>query len=308
MPEVVAMHSGPQGRASSSWDILAQDPSPPELGEPAKEPREPQEPAEPIREEPEPETEKSPLKEPEQEPVRREQQQQESAESKKESRYERTKRQRKQFESERAQFEQERNAFAENRRAFEEQQRKASEPPYTLKELKSYRKTWEKEGNFDLVEKADAEIQRLEELEASQKHSFELPVSGTPEFVNLWHDAERELYQVDPEFQREGTRLDKVLRAMMSGPDGQLYRQHPRGIVAAYHRARLAITEADLGTARGEVAKLKQEVARLNGLLGIGGGASGGRSIGEFRGKDFANMSTKEMREHLKRGAARNGW
>src|SRR5215469_598848 len=311
MPEVVAMHSGPQGRASSSWDILAQDPSPPELGEPAKEPRGSPEPAgpeaEPIREEPEPETEKSPAKEPLDQPGRGEQQQ-ESAESKKESRYERTKRQRKQFESERAQFEQERNAFAENRRAFEEQQRKAAEPPYTLKELKAYRKTWEKEGNFDLVEKADAEIQRLEELEASQKHSFELPVSGTPEFVNLWHDAERELYQVDPEFQREGTRLDKVLRAMMSGPDGQLYRQHPRGIVAAYHRARLAITEADLGTARGEVAKLKQEVARLNGLLGIGGGASGGRSIGEFRGKDFANMSTKEMREHLKRGAARNGW
>jgi hypothetical protein len=116
------------------------------------------------------------------------------------------------------------------------------------------------------------------------------------------------LYQVDPEFQREGTRLDKVLRAMMSGPDGQLYRQHPRGIVAAYHRARLAIAEADLGTTRGENQKLKNEITRLNGLLGIGGGASGGRAIGEFKGKDFSALSTKEMREHLKRNARVGHW
>jgi len=311
MPEVVAAQSGPQGRASNSWDILAaQNPSPPELGErsesvEAKEPaEEPTSVKEPQALEPEAKAEEHL----ESQEDRNGQEQQEEPQGKKESRYERTKRQRKAFEAERANFELERRQLAEERRALEDWARRANEPPYTLKELKGYRKQWEKEGNFDLVEKADAEIQRLEELEASQKQTLEIPTSGTPEFLRQWEAAEKELYQVDSEFQREGTRLDKVLRAMMSGPDGQLYRQHPRGIIAAYHRARLAIAEADLGTTRGEVAKLKNEITRLNGLLGIGGGATGGRAIGEFKGKDFSSLSTKEMREHLKRNATVGHW
>jgi chemotaxis protein histidine kinase CheA len=314
MPEVVAAQSGPQGRASDSWDILAtQNPSPPELGErpetaEAKEPaEEPTSAKEPQALEPEAKAEA-----PEPQEDRNGQEQQEESHGKKESRYERTKRQRKAFEAEREKFEAERVKFAEERRALEEQQRKANEPPYTLKELKGYRKAWadptNKQYDPDLAEKADAEIARLEELEASQKQTLEIPTNGTPEFLRQWEAAEKELYQVDPEFQREGTRLDKVLRAMMSGPDGQLYRQHPRGIIAAYHRARLAIAEADLGTTRGEVAKLKNEITRLNGLLGIGGGATGGRAIGEFKGKDFASLSTKEMREHLKRNATVGHW
>ena len=301
MPEVVALQSGPQGRANDSWDIL-QHPSPPELGAQPAEVAKEAESDLPSTEEPKPPAKAEEVQEAG-EPIdgQKDKQQQE----RRESRYERTKRQRKAFEAQRESFEAERKQFAEQRRAFEEQARRAQEPPYTLKELKTYRKTWEKEGNFDLVEKADAEIQRLEELEASQKHTLELPTSGSPEFVRQWQSAEQELYSADAEFQREGTRLDKVLRTMMSGPDGNLYRQHPRGIVAAYHRARLAIAENDLGVVRSENQKLKQELSRLNGLLGIGGGASGGRAIGEFGGKDFANMSTKEMREHLKRNAAR---
>jgi hypothetical protein len=313
MPEVVAQASGPQGRASNSWDILAQNPSPPELGE-RPEPVDASEPAEESPSSPEePQAEESLAKAKAPEPQdsdgqQQQQEQQQHEEPKKESRYERTKRQRKAFEAEREAFKAEQQKFAEERRALEEAKAKANQPPYTLKELKGYRKQWEKEGNFDLVEKADAEIQRLEELEASQKQTLEIPNSGTPEFLHQWEAAEKELYQVDPEFQREGTRLDKVLRAMMSGPDGQLYRQHPRGIVAAYHRARLAIAEADLGTARGEIQKLKNENTRLNGLLGIGAGASGGRAIGEFKGKDFSSLSTKEMREHLKRNAQVGHW
>jgi hypothetical protein len=305
------MQSGPQGRANtSSWDLLAQDPSPPELGEPkapegSPEP-ETEPPAEPTqRETQEPEAEESTK-------GQKEEEQQQQGEGKKESRYERTKRQRKAFEAQRAEFEAERKAFADNRRAFEEEKRKASEPPYTVKELREYRKKWNnpasKDYDPDLVEKADAEIQRLESLEAESKQVLEIPKSGTKEFVQQWEAAEKELYSIDPEFQREGTRLDKVLRAIMTGPDGNIYRQHPRGIVAAYNAARLGITQSDLGLARTEVNKLKAEVNRLNGLLGIGGGASAGRSIGEFRGKDFSSMSTKEMREHLKSHAMRGNW
>jgi hypothetical protein len=327
MPEVVAQASGPQGRASNSWDILAQNPSPPELGE-RPEPVDASEPAEESPsspEQPQAEGEQAKAKAPEPQDndgqQQQEEQQQQHEEPRKESRYERTKRQRKAFEAEREAFKAEQQKFAEERRALEEARAKANQPPYTLKELKAYRKTWEKEAQKleasfdpeasikrDLVQKADEEIERLEALEASQKQTLEIPNSGTPEFLHQWEAAEKELYQVDPEFQREGTRLDKVLRAMMSGPDGQLYRQHPRGIVAAYHRARLAIAEADLGTARGEIQKLKNENTRLNGLLGIGAGASGGRAIGEFKGKDFSSLSTKEMREHLKRNVQVGHW
>jgi len=309
MPQVVAMESGPQGRASQSWDILAREPSQPELGERKTQPVEAssEQPSEPS----EPETKElvQPEVAGEQEPS---QQEQEGEQKSKLSRYERTKRQRKAFETERASFEAQRKAFSEERRALDEAKRKAAEPPYTVAELKQYRKIWNEPTHKDydpgLVEKADAEIQRLEKLEAESSEAFRIPKSGTPEFIQQWQAAETELYNLDSEFQRENTRLDKVLRTMMSGPDGNLYRQHPRGIVAAYHRARLDIATADLGTARAENQKLKTEVARLNGLLGIGPGVNGGRSIGEFRGKDFSNLSTKEMREHLKRNAIREHW
>ena len=85
---------------------------------------------------------------------------------------------------------------------------------------------------------------------------------------------------------------------MMSGPDGDVYRQHPRGIVAAYHRAKLVLTESDLAAERNKNQKLEKELQRLNGLLGIGGGGSG-RSGRGFETRDFAKLSTKEMRQHL---------
>lgn len=303
MPEVVTAQSGPLGRASNSWDIL-QQPSPEEaLGEQPK--------AEPPQTPKEPDSSEEPAQ------VRAEQtsgqEQQQDQEPKGEgreklSRYERTKRQKKALEAREFELTRREQAFAESERARVAQAEAAKKPPYTLKELKGYRKAWEKEGNYDLVERADAEIERLEKQEAESKSVIEIPNSGSPEFTKQWEAAEAEIYRLDPEFQREGTRLDKVLRQMMNGPDGAVYRQHPRGIVAAYHRARLDITEADLSAARGEIQKLKNEVTRLNGLTSVGGSGGAGRSVGDMRGKDFANMSTREMREHLKRNAVRERW
>lgn len=308
MPEVVTAQSGPQGRASTSWDIL-QQPSPEEaLGEqPKAEPSESSEKPDSSAAEPKPAAE-----------TNGQEQQQESEEPKdgehkdKLSRYERTKRQKKALEARETALQQREKAFAESERARVAREEEARKPPYTVAELKQYRRVWANPGHKDydpdLVAQADSEIARLEKEEAESRQIIEIPKASSPQFKEQWESAEKELYQLDPEFQREGTRLDKVLRQMMTGPDGAVYRQHPRGIVAAYHRARLAITEADLSAARGEIQKLKTELTRLNGLTSVGGSGGAGRSVADMRGKEFASMSTKEMRDYLKRNAARGRW
>jgi hypothetical protein len=319
MAQVVSAESGPQGRANLSWNVLDQ---------PSAEEGAPQNAAESVPaklfefgDEQKGETESLASKE---SVPSHEQQQQQSQEKptqekgtpeegrskeqspKRLSNYEKHKRKRAALEARANALAQRETEFAQRERAQAEAQAKANEPPYTLKELKDYRKTWERDGNFDLVEKADAEISRLEALEADSRQTVEIPRSGTPAFVEQWQGAEKELYGLDPEFQREGTRLDKVLRSMMAGPDGAIYRQHPRGIIAAYHRARLDLAEADLSAARSEIAKLKAENARLNGHMSISGSGAAGRSVAELGERDFASMSTAQMREHLKRRAAQN--
>jgi DNA repair exonuclease SbcCD ATPase subunit len=166
-------------------------------------------------------------------------------------------------------------------------------PDYTIEELKEYRENWEADGKFELVEQADKEIARLEALQKQENQ--------TQGFVNEWRQAEADLAQADPEFMRKGTRLDTKLREIMAGPDGKIYTQHPRGIVAAYHRARMEILEGDYRTAQGKIRELEQELERVTGLTSIGGGApsrpgSGGRVESL---KDFSKLSSAEMRKRL---------
>lgn len=227
------------------------------------------------------------------------------------SRYERTKRERAAFKAQQAQFQSEREAFARERAQFEEQRKPKA--PYTLAELKHYRGQWETEGNYDLVEKADAEIARLEAQEQAERaaRTVELPPPGSPEHKAQWEEAERQLAQTDPEFMRQGTRLDTKLRQIMAGPDGNIYRQHPRGIVAAYHAAQVELLKADLQTEQTKSSKLQQELSRLTGLTSIGGGAPGQLGSGSRIESvdDFSRLSAKDMRKHLMQSAKRsNGW
>ena len=93
-----------------------------------------------------------------------------------------------------------------------------------MADLKKYRGQWEQEGNYDLVEKADREIAVLEAEEAAQRaaRTVEMPPLGSPEHLAQWQAAEQELAQADPEFMREGTRLDGKLRQIMSSQDGNI--------------------------------------------------------------------------------------
>jgi hypothetical protein len=177
---------------------------------------------------------------------------------------------------------------------------------YTLKDLTEARAAWESEGRFDLVEAADKEITKIKAEDAAQKaasvRTEQVPVMGTPEHKAEWEKAELELAQADPEFMREGTPLDTGLRALMAGPNGNIYRQHPRGIIAAYHAVKMELLQT-------ENSKLKDELKRYRGLTSIGGGApsrvgTGGRveSVG-----DFARLSLKDQRKHLLSGADKNG-
>jgi hypothetical protein len=234
------------------------------------------------------------------------------------SRYERTKRQRAELARREAVMVQRERQFAETQRAAAE----AAKPKrdYTLADLKKYRAQWAKEAaqgvwrdGYDpaeLVEKSDKEIEAMEaEAQAErQRRTVELPPMGTPEHQALWETAERELAQVDPEFMRNGTRLDTRLREIMDSEDGNIYRQHPRGIIAAYHRAKMELLEGDYKVLQTENSKLKNELQRYTGLTSIGGGAparigSGARveSI-----EDFSKLSVADMRKHLKRGAKRD--
>jgi hypothetical protein len=224
------------------------------------------------------------------------------------SRYERTKRQRAELARREAVIAQRERQFAENQRAAAE----AAKPKrdYTIDDLRKYRRQWEQEGNFELVEKADKEIAAMEaEAQAErQKRTVELPPMGTPEHQAQWESAERELAQVDPEFMRDGTRLDRRLREIMGSEDGNIYRQHPRGIVAAYHRAKMELLEGDYKVLQTENSKLKNELQRYTGLTSISGGApariGSGNRVESV--EDFSKLSIADMRKHLKRGAKRD--
>jgi hypothetical protein len=217
------------------------------------------------------------------------------------SRYERTKR-------ERAAFKAEREAFQRERATFMQEREQAQKPKrdYSLKDLTDARAAWENEGRFDLVEAADKEIKAIkaeqDAAKAASVRTEQVPVMGTPEHKVEWESAERELAQADPEFMRDGTPLDTKLREIMAGPDGNIYRQHPRGIVAAYHRAKMELLTA-------ENSKLKDELKRYHGLTSISGGVpskvgTGGRVASV---SDFAKLSLKDQRKHLLGGADKNG-
>jgi len=225
------------------------------------------------------------------------------------SRYERTKRERAAFRAEREAFQREREAFTKERAAAEET--KKPKRDYSLGELKKYRGEWEREGKYDLVDAADKEIAVIEaEAEAERKaRTVEMPPIGSPEHRSQWESAERELFQADPEFMRTGTRLDTRLREIMGGEDGNIYRQHPRGIIAAYHRAKMELLEADNKGLQTELAKYRDELKRYQGLTGIGAGSParvGSGSRVESLG-DFERLSTKDMRKHLLSNADKHG-
>ena len=215
------------------------------------------------------------------------------------SRYERTKRERSAFRAERDAFQRERNAFMQAR-AQEQQAARAEK--YTISDLEKYLPGWQQEAQAQpwdeqkqqLVSAAQAELQRLRAAEQAKYQQIAQPVMGTPEHRAEWERTELELAQADPEFMRDGTKLDAKLREIMRGPDGNIYRQHPRGIVAAYHRAKMELLQV-------ENEKLENDLKRYRGLTSIGGGAPGrvgsGRSINSLA--DFAKLSTKDQRAHL---------
>jgi hypothetical protein len=195
----------------------------------------------------------------------------------------------------------------ERERAFKESsQPKPKQRDYTLSDLRKYHKQWSdiNHRNYDpdLATKAEAEIEAMEAEEAQTKTVSEVPKMGTPEHTAQWQQAEKELADADPEFMRSGTRLDARLREIMQGPDGALYRTHPRGIVAAYHQAKMNLLQADNGELSGKVQELEKELKRYQGLTGVNGGVSrrpGGSSGNPQSPQEFARMSTKDMKRHL---------
>jgi hypothetical protein len=240
-----------------------------------------------------------------------------AAQKKQESRYERTKRERKEFHAQREAFTQQQAQFARERAEFE-----ASKKPkrdYSLADLKKYRVSWQKEaeqgieGRAELVLKADEEIAAMEAEEKESKQVVEMPKRGTPEHRQQWQTAEAELAAADPEFMKSGTRIDTKLRQIFAGPNGDAYTSHPQGIYAAYDRAKRELLEEDVKGLRTENSSLKKELQRLGGLTSIGGGVPGRVGDGAISSTaDFARLSSKDMRAHLlaasKKSRDPTGW
>lgn len=226
---------------------------------------------------------------------------------KEESRYERTKREKAEFRAQQQAFQRERQAFAEERAKFEEA--KKPKRNYTLAQLKEYRQEWAREaqqgidGREELVRKADQAIAEMEAEEKASKISVELPKFGTPEHRKIWEDSEAQIRQEDPDFGTPGTRIDQKLREILNGQNAQMYRDHPYGIFAAYAEAQKEILKEDVATLRKENESLKAENAQLQGLTSIGGGVPG--RIGG-KEKDFASLTSAEMRKRLLAGRSKN--
>jgi hypothetical protein len=240
-----------------------------------------------------------------------------AAQQKQESRYERTKREKKEFHAQREAFRAQQAQFARERAEFEESKKPKRE--YSLADLKKYRQAWMQEaeqgidGKAELVQKADAEIAAMEAEERASKMVVELPKRGTKEHRQQWESAEAELRQVDPEFMKAGTRVDKKLREIFNGPHAQAYSDHPQGIYAAYDRAKREILEEDNHGLRTENAQLKKELQRFGGLTSISGGVPGRVGDGGITSTaDFARLSSADMYKYLRDKAKRSkdttGW
>lgn len=241
---------------------------------------------------------------------------------KRESGYSKAKRYRARLDEDRKAFEAERQRFQAEREQLwrERQEFEASRKPkrqYTLEELKEYTAQWQEDLDTLqaepyptdeqrkqiselklLLRKAGKEAEKMQAEQMAERQLVELPRLGTQRHADIWHQCEAELRKADPEFQKEGSRIDKHLRAIFSSADGEHYRSHPRGIYAAYAEAQKRILMED-------VQKLKEENQRLKGLTSIGGGVSARPGLnGDTR--PFEKLTTKEMRERLLKGPPSN--
>lgn len=201
--------------------------------------------------------------------------------------------------------------IAEKEKQWQEREAKAKNPErnYTLEELRHWREQWNSEvqqmDSWDpqrsereqLVKKADVEIAKMQ-AEAQQSNQ-------AASFQQQWRQAEATLSQTDPDFMKEGTALDKKIREILSGPDGEHYRRYPLGIVAVYDRAKKELLEEEMNGLRTKFQKTEEENKRLAGLTSIGGGVPGQFGNGSGAGSDFSRLSTKQMKERLLADARR---
>ena len=222
---------------------------------------------------------------------------------KRESQFQRVRRQKAEYQRREAEFQAQQAAFAKERAEFEESKKPKDE--YTVADLKKFRPIWEEEGRFDVVEKADKEIARLEKLEADKvaasKQTIELPRYGTKEHRARWEANELAIRKENPDFMKADTRLDSMVRRIMQSPYGETARDHPDGIWAVYSEAQKEILKEDNQLLQGKVQQLETELKRLTGLSSIGGGVPGrvgsGNRIETL--SDFKKLSSADMRKYL---------
>jgi hypothetical protein len=204
--------------------------------------------------------------------------------------------------------------LVQREQAWQQREAQAKKPAYTLEELQYWRNEWAQDADWDpkkaeLVAKADAEITKMQrqaqEEQARQVQTMQVPMPGTEAHLAQWRQAEAMLKARDSEFLNPDSDLDKKIRQILDGPDGEAYRRYPLGIIAVYDLAKRELLEEELKGLRTKFSKVEGENKRLNGLTSISGGVAG-QFNGEGGGNgDFHKLTTKQMKERLLADARR---
>jgi hypothetical protein len=206
--------------------------------------------------------------------------------------------------------------LAQRERVWQEREAQAKKPAYTLEELQYWRNEWAQDADWDpkkaeLVAKADAEIAKMQrqaqEEQAKQMQVMQVPMPGTEQHLAQWRQAEAMLKARDPDFLNPDSALDKKIRQILDGPDGNDYRRYPLGIIAVYDLAKRELSEEENKGLRTRLSKVEGENKRLNGLTSIGGGVPGQFNGEGGGGSDFHKLTTKQMKERLLADARRSG-
>jgi hypothetical protein len=186
---------------------------------------------------------------------------------------------------------------------------------YSAEEIERYASDWEAEA--ERLERVGAydEADRKRELAGQARTAIEAGALGAEaatqqqqptgfsdeEIRTGWAAAEAELRAIDADFGKDGTPLDLRLKELLAAEP--VYKQHPRGIVAAYHYVSLELEKEARQAAEDRIVELQDQLNKLRGSLSVDG-ASPNASLAHRSGARRAeDMSLEELQAKLTRDA-----
>jgi hypothetical protein len=191
---------------------------------------------------------------------------------------------------------------------------------YSVEEIERYASDWEAEA--ERLERVGAydEADRKRELAGQARAAIGAGTLGTEavptqpqqqgqtpgfsdeEIRTGWAAAEAELRAIDPDFGKDGSPLDLRLKELLAAEP--VYKQHPRGIVAAYHYVSLELEKEARQAAEDRIVELQDQLNKLRSSLSVDGGSpNAGLANARGSGRRAEEMSLEELQAKLTRDA-----